>query len=130
MDFDFTEEQEMLRDTIKKFCQKELTRNKNGTEGRRLGFLLGLKFLTVIPLPPRRQATAEETGQSVVYFPLVGLLLGLFLVGIDRLLGLALPASVTNVLLVIVMAAITGALHLDGLADTFDGVMLRTSREE
>lgn len=95
-----------------------------------MGFLLGLKFLTVIPLPPRRQATAEETGQSVVYFPLVGLLLGLFLVGIDRLLGLALPTSVTNVLLIIVMAVITGALHLDGLADTFDGVMLRTSREE
>ncbi|RLC93212.1 MAG: adenosylcobinamide-GDP ribazoletransferase [Chloroflexi bacterium] len=95
-----------------------------------MGLLLALKFLTVIPLPPRHQAAAEDTGRSVVYFPVAGLLLGLILVGLDRLLELALPASLTNLLLVIVMVAITGALHLDGLADTCDGVMLRTSPRE
>jgi adenosylcobinamide-GDP ribazoletransferase len=95
-----------------------------------LGFVIGLRFLTIIPLPFRRQATPEEIGRSVVYFPLVGLLLGLILVGVDRLLGLVLPLSLVNISLIIVMAVLTGALHLDGFIDTCDGAMVRSTPEE
>jgi len=95
-----------------------------------LGFFAGLRFLTIIPLPFRREAGAEEIGQSVVYFPLVGLLLGFILIGLDQLLGLVLPIFLVNALLIIAMVILTGALHLDGFIDTCDGVMVRSSAEE
>ena len=95
-----------------------------------MGFLVALRFLTIIPLPWHREASAIEIGRSVIYFPLVGLFLGLILVGLDQLLGLVLPLFLVNALLIIAMVILTGALHLDGFIDTCDGVMVRSSAEE
>ncbi|MCX5998618.1 MAG: adenosylcobinamide-GDP ribazoletransferase [Chloroflexi bacterium] len=94
-----------------------------------MGFLTSLGFLTIIPVPVRREP-AEKVGQSLVYFPLVGLFLGLVLVGLDKLLGLVLPLSLTNALLIVVMVVLTGALHLDGFIDTCDGALVRGSPAE
>ena len=88
-----------------------------------MSFLSALRFLTVIPLPLGCKASPEEVGRSLGYFPLVGLLLGLILVGLDRGLGLALPPSVVNGLLVVALALVTGAMHLDGFIDTCDGLV-------
>jgi adenosylcobinamide-GDP ribazoletransferase len=85
-----------------------------------LGFVAALQFLTIVPL--RRAVGAEEIGRSLAYFPLVGLFIGGFLYGLDRLLGLALPLGMINVLLVIALIVITRALHLDGFIDTCDGI--------
>lgn len=87
-----------------------------------MSFLAALRFLTIIPLPGRREASPEELGRSIVYFPLVGVIIGLILVGLNWLLGLLLPSALTNVLLVVSVVAISGALHLDGLVDTCDGL--------
>lgn len=87
-----------------------------------MSFLAALKFLTIIRLPLRREATPEELGRSQVYFPVVGIIIGLILAGLNWLLGLALPPPVVNVLLIASLAGITGALHLDGFADTCDGI--------
>jgi len=87
-----------------------------------LRFLDALRFLTIIPLPWRREASPEELGRSVTYFPLVGIVIGLILAGLSWLLGLILPLAVVNVLLIVSLAVISGALHLDGLADTCDGI--------
>lgn len=96
-----------------------------------MGFFTSLRFLTILPVPWHRGATAEETGRSVVYFPLVGLLLGLVLVGLDELFVLVdLPSSVANVLLIVAMVILTGALHLDGFIDTCDGAMVRSTPAE
>ena len=95
-----------------------------------MGFFTSLKFLTILPLPVRREAAPGEIGRSVVYFPVVGLLLGLILVGLDKLFGLVLPLSLTNVFLIIAMVILTGALHLDGFIDTCDGALVRSSPEE
>jgi adenosylcobinamide-GDP ribazoletransferase len=88
----------------------------------KLSFLAALKFLTIIRFPLRREATPEELGCSQVYFPVVGIIIGLILAGLNWLLGLALPPTVVNVLLIASLAGITGALHLDGFADTCDGI--------
>ena len=88
-----------------------------------MGFFTALRFLTVMPLPLGRKASQEEVGRSLSYFPLVGLLLGLILAGLDRGLGLALPSSVVNALLVVTLALMTGAIHLDGFIDTCDGLV-------
>lgn len=92
--------------------------------------LAAFQFLTAIPFPLRREATPEEIGCSQRYFPLVGLFLGGVLLGLDRLLGLGLPSAVVNVLLIIALVLLTGALHLDGFVDTCDGIVGRRTPEE
>jgi adenosylcobinamide-GDP ribazoletransferase len=85
-------------------------------------FLAALKFLTIIPLPWRREASPEELGDSIGYFPVIGLIIGLILAGLYWLLSLFLPSAVVSVLLIVSMVVISGALHLDGFVDTCDGI--------
>jgi len=87
-----------------------------------LSFIAALQFLTSIPLPGRHEASPEQLGRATAYFPLVGLIIGLVLAGLNWLLYLILPAAVVNALLIAALVLITGALHLDGLADTCDGI--------
>jgi len=87
-----------------------------------LRFLAALSFLTIIPLPRRREASPEEVGRSIAYFPVVGIIIGLILAGLSWLLGLFLPSAVVNGLLIVSLVAISGALHLDGFVDTCDGI--------
>ena len=81
-----------------------------------------MQFLTSIPLPGKRGATVEELGHSTSYFPVVGLIIGLILAGLYWLLNLILPSPIVNILLIVAMVMITRALHLDGFADTCDGI--------
>lgn len=85
-------------------------------------FLAALQFLTIIPLPRRREVSPEEVGSSIGYFPVVGVFIGLVLVGLNWLLGLLLPPSLVNALLIVCLVVISGALHLDGFVDTCDGI--------
>ena len=87
-----------------------------------MGFLAALQFLTSIPLPLKREPTPEELGRSALYFPLVGLIIGLILAGLNWLLRLIFPPTLVNALVVAALVIITGALHLDGFADTCDGI--------
>ncbi|KAB2960245.1 MAG: adenosylcobinamide-GDP ribazoletransferase [Candidatus Methylomirabilis oxygeniifera] len=76
-------------------------------------------FLTRLPV---KNALAEDVdlGRSLSWFPIVGMVLGLALVGTERLLRGYLPSDLMAVGLVALLAAITGGLHLDGLADVSD----------
>ncbi len=95
------------------------------------GFLLALQFLTIIPIGARLSIDKNKLHQVVVYFPLVGLLLGLILSGVSSLLSLIpLEKFLTNAILVILLIILTGGLHLDGLADTFDAFLSRKSKPE
>ena len=93
-------------------------------------FLAALQFLTIIPLPWRRQVSPEDLARSTGYFPVVGLIIGLLLAGLNWLLGWFLPMAVVHVLLIVFLAVISGALHLDGLADTCDGIASGKTPEE
>ena len=95
-----------------------------------MGFWAALEFLTLFPTPRRREMAANYRGQSLTYFPLVGLILGVILVGLHYGLNLLLPTSVVNALLIIALVILTGAHHLDGLVDTCDGVIAGKSKEE
>jgi len=77
-----------------------------------------VRFLTVVPVP----GANVEVGTSALFFPLVGLALGALLVVLDRALAPVLPLGIRDVALVGVLVAITGGLHLDGLADSADGL--------
>ena len=85
-------------------------------------FLTALGFLTIIPLPWRHEVSPEEVGRSTGYFPVIGLIIGLTLAGLNWLFSLFLPSAVVNGLLIVSIAVISGALHLDGFVDTCDGI--------
>jgi adenosylcobinamide-GDP ribazoletransferase len=92
-------------------------------------YLIALQFLTIIPLPFSVRCEERDLGRSMALFPLVGLTMGGLLVGADFVLGHILPWQVTGLLLITLLTVVTGALHLDGLADVFDGVTARGGRE-
>ena len=60
---------------------------------------------------------------SRAYYPLVGLLLGLVLVGLEAAFSRIFPVYLTGAILVVTLVAVTGGLHLDGLMDTCDGLV-------
>jgi adenosylcobinamide-GDP ribazoletransferase len=91
--------------------------------------LAAVRFLTVLPLPAEGPEDARDLGRSVRFFPLIGILAGLAMVGLDALLGAVLPPWPRSVLVVLAMVGISGGLHLDGLADTADGFLSSRSRE-
>jgi adenosylcobinamide-GDP ribazoletransferase len=84
--------------------------------------LAAVQFLTVAPSFCRRPFTPRELGRAVGWFPLVGLLLGLLLAGLDRTLGLVFVPGVTAALVLVAWVVATGALHLDGFLDSCDGL--------
>ena len=84
--------------------------------------LNAFRFLTIIPLGRGRQVSSGDMAASMAYFPLVGAWLGVLLWALDLGLRKVLPGHVTAVLLVAALALVTGGLHLDGLADTLDGL--------
>ncbi len=85
-------------------------------------FLAALRFLTIISIPWRHEVQKEQLGRSASYFPVVGLIIGLILAGLNWLFRLVLPPGVANALLLVLLVIISGALHLDGFADTCDGI--------
>ncbi len=83
-------------------------------------FFLALQLLTRIPTPQYENIDTSDSGRSALFYPAVGLIIGLILY-----LPLALFPQASPILLAAVItvawAMITGGLHLDGLADSADG---------
>lgn len=85
-------------------------------------FILTLQFLTRIPVNKDLKANNEDFAKGVVFFPLVGLIIGAFnlivLIAASKLFGGVFPI----ICCLLAGTAITGGLHTDGLADTCDGI--------
>jgi adenosylcobinamide-GDP ribazoletransferase len=84
--------------------------------------IIAIQFLTIIPLSSTHSFNEEDLGKSMLFFPLVGLFIGGILVCTRIPLSLCLPGGVVDALLIAVLIIITGAMHLDALADTADGI--------
>lgn len=69
-------------------------------------------------------------GAAMVWFPAVGLLIGVFLIAAYFLLIKWFPSSVSDALILILYVGITGGLHLDGLADSCDGIFGGHNKEK
>jgi len=85
-------------------------------------FPLAVSFLTILPVIDRRPASEETVAASFAWFPLVGFALGAALVGEDWILAHVFAQVIRSVLIVISLTVVTGAVHLDGLADTADAL--------
>ncbi|MDH3453985.1 MAG: adenosylcobinamide-GDP ribazoletransferase [Desulfuromonadales bacterium] len=92
-------------------------------------FRIALGFLTVLPVDRALQATPERLGRSMALFPAAGVLLGLILVVLNSMLDALIPRAVLDCLLLLILIVITGALHLDGIADLLDGLAGGKDRE-
>ena len=84
--------------------------------------LLALQFLTRIPLPFKVKYTAEKLAAGSMVFPLIGMLLGAIYYGTALLFGMVIPQGAVAGVLIAAMFLLTGGLHLDGFADTMDGM--------
>lgn len=87
------------------------------------------QFLTRIPVNVQLPYSDDLFRRSTVYYPIVGLVIGMLLAVTGWLLGLAIPAAPASVLVLGAWVAVTGALHLDGLMDTADGLLSHRPRE-
>ena len=90
------------------------------------GFCSALLFITI--LPAGRTVTYSPVAM-IRFFPVVGLLLGSLLAGLDMIAARFWPPAAVAVLDVFFLVAVTGAFHLDGLGDTADGIFSHRSRE-
>jgi adenosylcobinamide-GDP ribazoletransferase len=94
-------------------------------------FFLAWQFLTIVPL--RRTGTEMDCrlfGRSMAYYPVIGFLLGALLWGAGWILSGIFPRPVADGMVILLLVVLTGAFHLDGLADTLDGMAFGKSKEK
>jgi len=91
--------------------------------------LIALSFMTIIPVRFRSELTERQLLAAAVFFPVVGLLLGLMAAISDTLFGLVFGPELSIALMLLTLELATGGLHLDGLSDTFDGLASKADRK-
>ncbi|MFI8009335.1 adenosylcobinamide-GDP ribazoletransferase [Acinetobacter sp. ABJ_C4_1] len=82
-------------------------------------FWIALQFLTVLPIELKTIPTAQQNGRAILFYPLVGLVIGGILFIAACLLA-KLPIVLLSAIILTLWIWLTGGLHLDGLADTAD----------
>ncbi|MGL6106611.1 adenosylcobinamide-GDP ribazoletransferase [Romboutsia sp.] len=92
-------------------------------------FISILQFMTRIPISIDT-GFDEDFHKAIVYFPLVGFVLGvlLFLVGIVS--NLVFDPFITSIIITLALVILTGGLHIDGLGDTFDAIYSYRDKEK
>jgi adenosylcobinamide-GDP ribazoletransferase len=85
-------------------------------------FALAWQFLTRLPVPVAPAYSLERMAAAMRYFPAVGAVVGVGGAAVLLAAAAVLPMTPAVLLAVAAVAAVTGALHEDGLADTFDGI--------
>ena len=81
-----------------------------------------LGFLTIIKISGKYIKSKEKISDSLVYFPLIGLFIGLALSVFYFALNFVTPVFLSVIFMVILQIVITGGAHIDGLCDMSDGV--------
>ena len=81
--------------------------------------LTALQFLTILPIKIER-IEDKDYGKAVFYFPFAGIIIG-SLLSLFLLFLNTLPKALISSLILLASIVLTGAIHLDGLADTSDG---------
>lgn len=90
---------------------------------------LAAAFLTILPVGTVGTAKPDDLAASFGLFPLIGFGIGVMLCALDWLLAPFLGHALRAVVLVLILTVMTGALHLDGLADTADALAAWRDRE-
>lgn len=86
------------------------------------GFALAISLLTTLPFFKIHNFYKGINGYSVMFYPLVGFLLGLILYATQSILSPYIPSMHLGIIIFTLLVLLTGALHLDGFSDTVDGL--------
>lgn len=95
-------------------------------------FCASLQFITRIPVPQHytEDLDIKDYPKGVITFPFVGVTIGCICAFVFLIAQLWWGNLIAAVCAVIASAMVTGAFHLDGLADTADGIFSSRSREK
>ncbi|MCF6339546.1 MAG: adenosylcobinamide-GDP ribazoletransferase [Sulfurimonas sp.] len=85
------------------------------------GFALAISMLTIIPFFKIHNFYKGINGYGVMFYPLVGFILGLILWTIYSVLSLYISSFHLGIIIFAILVLLTGALHIDGFSDTIDG---------
>lgn len=83
-------------------------------------FLTALMFFTRIPVPRNLEYSSEIMNQSQKYYPMIGIVVGLFNAVVLYMLHLILPLDIAMILMMVAGILLTGAFHEDGFIDVCD----------
>lgn len=93
-------------------------------------FILAVQFMTRIPIPVNMDIKREDFQKTVRFFPIVGLIIGLSEALIYYISCQYLSIMLTAFAVVLTHIIITGAMHIDGLGDTADGIFSGRSTDK
>ncbi|UCD15202.1 MAG: adenosylcobinamide-GDP ribazoletransferase [Candidatus Omnitrophota bacterium] len=92
-------------------------------------FLIALQFLTILPVKIKAKIEDKDFGKSLLYFPAVGLIIGVIL-SITAFFFSRFAPFLSVAVILVVSVVLTGGIHLDGFADTCDGFYASHSKEQ
>ena len=93
------------------------------------GLITAFTFLSRLPMPHLHDYQPRDAGAALPWFPVVGLAIGMTMAALAWLLLPLLPEVPLAAMLVLMWVLVTGALHLDGLADSADAWLSGAERE-
>jgi adenosylcobinamide-GDP ribazoletransferase len=82
--------------------------------------IVAFLFFSRLPMPRIETISAQDNGRALLFLPLVGLAVGLMIYTTTHLLIGQINSEILAALLLALWCALTGGLHLDGLADSAD----------
>lgn len=92
------------------------------------GFALAVSMMTSLPFFKIHDFNKGINGYAALFYPLVGLILGLILWATHSLLDAHIPDLHLGIIIFALWVILTGALHLDGFSDTIDGLFVSKER--
>lgn len=85
-------------------------------------FFVALQFLTIVRLRDALPFDDATLGKAGAFFPTVGLLIGCTVWVLDQGLSTLFSSTLSTVFVLIALIVLSRGLHLDGLADSADGL--------
>ncbi|MBI3593260.1 MAG: adenosylcobinamide-GDP ribazoletransferase, partial [Nitrospirae bacterium] len=92
--------------------------------------LLAFQFLTIVPINVRGNISEKEIARSAAFFPFIGAFQGILACMSAFLLLKVFPPEITSGLIILALLITNGGFHIDGLADTFDALAVKSKGAE
>ncbi|HIC43946.1 MAG TPA: adenosylcobinamide-GDP ribazoletransferase, partial [Sulfurimonas sp.] len=93
-----------------------------------MGFSLAISMLSTLPFFKVHDFFKGINGYAVMFYPLIGFILGSILYAVSLLLEPYIPSTHLHVIVFALWVLLTGALHLDGLSDAIDALFVSKDR--